>query len=375
MDIAFLKDLRRKLHQQPELSGMEVHTSAVMEAHAELFRPDKLLRFGNTGLGFVFSAEEAGPITVFRAELDALPIEEINDVAYRSTRKGVSHSCGHDGHMTIMAGLLERIAERRPLKGSVVILLQPAEETGQGAKQLMDDPAFRELAPDRIFALHNIPGEELHKILVREEVFAAASSGMTIHLHGKSSHAGEPEKGINPANCIAEIIRLVEEENKAQGRYSDLCFATIINIQLGEIAFGTSPGEATVRLTLRAYLDKDIERLKSRITDKVEVIAREEGIRPEIFYSEEFPATRNDTECVQFILTAARENDLDIQEMDVPFSWSEDFSYYTRSFKGGFFGIGAGRDHPALHNPDYDFPDEIITTGIQVFYSIYNQIH
>jgi amidohydrolase len=367
--------LRHELHKYPELSNKEFETSGRIAVFFENLFPDQVIKLGDTGLAFVFNGKESGKTLMFRAELDALPIAETNNMPYASVHKGIAHVCGHDGHMAILSGLAKKISAHRPLKGKVVLLFQPAEEVEQGAYDVVNHPDFSKIQPDYILALHNIPGEEKHKILIKEDSFAAASKGLTVKLYGKTSHAAEPENGINPAQAISKIIQELHQLRNRKNQFEDLILLTIIHIQLGEIAFGTSPGYAEIRLTLRSFNNNDMELLSGHTEQIIKKIAREEKLKLTLEYSEVFPATVNDKECVEFIQEAAGENQLALESISKPYKWSEDFGYYTQKYKGGFFGLGAGINQAALHNPNYNFPDEIINTGINMFYSIYHKIN
>lgn len=367
--------LRHDLHQYPELSNKEFATAKRITDFIKRFSPDKTINLSKTGKAFVFNGSKNGDTVIFRAELDALPIHEKNKLPYISRNAGVAHSCGHDGHMAIIAGLAKKIAANPPVKGRAVLLFQPAEEVEQGANDVVNDPEFQKIEPDYIFALHNIPGVAKHKILLKYGSFAAASKGMTVKLFGKTSHAAEPEKGINPDYAIANIIKELHNLISDKKQFSDLTLLTIINIQLGEIAFGTSPGYAEIRITLRAFENKDMQLLTQKAEEIINRNARDEKLKCEILYSEVFPATVNDADCVTYIQEAAKINKLQTQFLSKPFKWSEDFGYYTEKYKGGFFGIGSGEKQPAIHNPDFNFPDDIIETGIHVFYSIYQNIN
>ena len=367
--------LRQELHKYPELSNKEFETSGRIASFFQNLSPDQIIKLGSTGLAFVFNGKESGKTVMFRAELDALPIAETNNLTYASANNGVAHSCGHDGHMAIISGLAKKISDHRPQKGKVVLLFQPAEEVEQGACDVVNHPEFSKIEPDYIFALHNIPGEEMHKILIKEGSFAAASKGLTVKLYGKTSHAAEPENGINPANAISKVIQELHLLRNRKTQFEDLILLTIINIQLGEIAFGTSPGYAEIRITLRSFKNNDMDLLTTETEQIIKRIAEEENLKCTLEYSEVFPATVNHKECVELIQESARENQLSIETISKPFKWSEDFGYYTEKYKGGFFGLGAGINQSALHNPNYNFPDEIIKTGINTFFSIYYKIN
>jgi amidohydrolase len=311
---------------------------------------------------------------MFRCELDGLPIDEKNTIPYRSVHEGKAHLCGHDGHMAMVAGLAFYLAEQRPSKGRVILLFQPSEETGKGADQILHDPVFREIEPDYIFAIHNLPGYPLHQVVLSSGHFAAASSGMVIELTGKSSHAAEPEKGINPGFAMAQIIQGVNDLMKARPNFKDLVLATPIHMRLGRLAYGTSPGDGVLHLTLRSYLNDDMEKLKSELTWLIKSIADREKLTINFYYEEEFPATINDSEYARVIDKIAKQENLKSSFLTKPFKWSEDFGHFLAKYKGALIGLGSGKDQPALHNPDYDFPDSLIPTGLSLFKGIYEHI-
>ncbi len=368
--------LRQKLHQNPELSGKECLTANCIVEFLEKYDPtDIITELGGTGIAAIFDGiRKDGPTVLFRAELDALPIKDINDSPYKSLNEGISHKCGHDGHMAILTGLAALLHKHKLPKGRVILLFQPAEETGQGALAVLEDKRFSTLKPDYVFALHNLPGIQESKIVVRNNTFAAASTGMVITLQGKSSHAAEPENGLNPGQAMAEIIlefnRLILDKDK----FKDLTLLTVIHARLGEVAFGTNPGFATVMATLRSFQQEDLILLKQLTSDTVKTIAAKYKLVFTIDYVEEFPATVNDDSAVNIIRKAAEKNKLETQEAVQPFKWSEDFGYFTNKYKGALFGLGAGSDQAQLHHAHYDFPDAIIPTGSAMFYTIASEI-
>jgi len=365
--------LRHLLHQNPELSNKEYKTSKTILEFIKKYSPDEIIKLSNTGLAFIFKSNKEGKTLMFRAELDALPITERNSIKYISKEKGVAHSCGHDGHMAILVRLAQKISNNRPKKGKVVFLFQPAEEVEQGAKDIVDDCNFQKIKPDYIFALHNIPGEKKNTILVKSDSFSASSKGLIVKLLGKTSHAAEPQFGINPAIAISKIIKKLNALNKKM--FKDFTLISIVYIKSGEIAFGISPGYAELHITLRAYENEDMKLLSIESEKIIAAISKEEKLNYTISYCEIFPAIVNDKECVKLVIKSADENKLEVKTMEKPFNWSEDFGYYTEKFKGGFFGLGAGVDQPALHNPNYDFPDDIIETGSNIFFSIYKLLN
>ncbi|UII30887.1 amidohydrolase [Fulvivirga ulvae] len=370
-----LQQLRKELHQEPEVSGEEKKTALKIKHFIEQFGPDEVLtEIGGDGMVFFFDGSEPGPTVMIRAELDGLPIEEINDVPHRSKTEGKAHLCGHDGHMTMVAGLAPLLADQRPEKGRIALLFQPAEETGEGAGRMIGDNAFEGLKVDYIFALHNLPGFSKNEIIVKDGVFAAASKGLIIELQGKTSHAAEPHNGISPAIAVAEIIKLIENAPSALSDLKDFTLATVVHARLGDRAFGVTPGKAVVMATIRAYHDEDLARLEDEIEKNTKVIAEKYKLKVQISDTEIFSSTLSDKNCCEYIKNAARQLNLSVTEIEQPFRWSEDFGLFTQKFKGALFGLGSGEDMPDLHNPNYDFPDEILSTGILMFHNIINQL-
>ncbi|PLX10102.1 MAG: amidohydrolase [Marinilabiliales bacterium] len=368
-------NLRHDLHKHPEVSNNEYETSKRISEFFKNLKPDKELSLGNTSKLFIFDSKTEGNITIFRSELDALPISENTYLDYSSIHKNVAHSCGHDGHMAIISALAQKIAEDRPKKGKVALLFQAAEEVEQGARDIVNNPDFKTLKPDYIFGLHNVPGKELHKIIIKENSFSAASKGMTIHLEGETSHAAEPEKGVNPALAVSKIIKKLNQLISKKELFTDLTLLTFIYIRLGEISFGTSAGKAEMGITLRSFENSDIELLTEKVEEIITNVCKEENLKLKMEYDEVFPATVNNKHCNSLILNAANQNEFNVEHIEEPFRWSEDFGYYSQKYNCGFFGLGSGLKQPALHNSDYNFPDEIIETGANMFFKIYKQLN
>ncbi len=370
-----LINFRRDLHRHPEISEEESATAARVKKFINDFEPDRIAEgVGGHGLIAEFSSGREGPSLMFRCELDALPIREKNDITYASAIPGKGHLCGHDGHMAMVAGLGRHLMNNPPTRGRVMLLFQPSEENGKGAEAVLNDPLFKDFEPDHIFALHNLPGYPLHHVVVSKDHFAAASSGMRISLEGRSSHAAEPEKGINPGFGMAGMIMAFRDVMKIERYFRDFVLITPIHARLGKVAYGTSPGEGVIHLTLRSYRNDDMSLLKKELEGLVMTIAEREKLSFEMIYEEVFPATINDAACSGLIETAAANLKLGIETIAQPFRWSEDFGHFTAKFPGAIFGLGSGESQPALHNPDYDFPDALIPTGIKLYQEIYRQI-
>lgn len=371
LDLNQLYTLRHKLHQFPELSGQEEKTANTIEEFLSPAGPSKIIRnIGGHGIAFIYDSGKPGPYIGFRCELDALPIQEIQKKTYCSGNKGISHKCGHDGHMTILAGLGLWLQKTPLPAGKVLLLYQPAEETGQGAPSVMEDPKWNEIKPEWLFGLHNIPGYPEGTVVCKDGPFCAASKGLLLKLKGTTSHAAEPEKGNNPNHALAHIMLGLQALPNLNGAYKQPVLLTPVYAHLGEKAFGTSAGAAEFGATLRSFEEADINRLTSMAEDIIREKAAEQGLEYEISYEEVFPATVNFPPAAGFIRISAKEAGLNIVETTVPFRWSEDFGWYSRDCKTAFAGLGAGEKQPALHHPDYDFPDQIILPGLELFTGI-----
>lgn len=370
-----LRTLRGELHRCAEAAHAERETAVRIRATLSQTNPDALHgSLGGHGLVAEYRGRAPGPTLLLRCELDAVPIPEGQGAPHASQTPGYSHKCGHDGHMTIMVGLARRLSAARPLSGRVLLLFQPAEETGEGARRILEDPAFAELRPDWAFALHNLPGYRLGHVLLRSGTFACGSRGLAIYLTGATSHAAEPEAGRSPARAIARLIEGVGRLSGVRRDPAESALATVIHARLGEEAFGTSPGEGVVMVTLRGATEAVIDRLEEACRRLASDEARAHQLELHIEKREPFPVTINDPEAVTAVRAAARRAELTTTDLPHPFKWSEDFGHFTNLCRGALFGLGAGRDHPALHHPSYDFPDELLEPGITLLDELIAQI-
>lgn len=365
-----LLSLRKQLHQNPELSGQEKETSSTLESFLRQTSPQKLITgLGGYGLAGVYVFDTKGPTILVRADMDALPIEEVNTFGHKSRNPGVSHKCGHDGHSAVLAGLALALAHKPLNAGRVVLLFQPEEETGQGAAKVIADEAFRMIQPDFALAWHNLPGYEKAAVVLREGPFAAASTGMIVKIAGASSHAAHPEQGNSPAAMLAEaMLQLPRIPSLKADLFQDFALATIIHAKLGEVAFGTNPGKAVLMATLRTFLNADMKVLKKQAEILCKTLAEEHKLKIEIEWTEEFPATINNPDLVKTIARVSENLGEKVIHIEEPFRWSEDFGHFTSHFKAALLGMGSGTDSPGLHNSDYDFPDEILPHAVQVLY-------
>ncbi len=367
-DIAELTAFRRRLHEQPEISNEEEQTAIEVVSFLTPTEPDQILTgLGGHGVAAIYDSGRPGPTVLFRSELDALPIEETGDVPHRSRVPGKSHMCGHEGHTTILAALGRQFGRQRPASGRVVLMFQPAEETGNGAAGVVADPRYDTILPDYAFSLHNLPGTPLGHVRLKEGVVNCASRGIRIVLGGKTAHSSMPETGVSPMNAVSVLMPALT--GLGGGRFSDDDFAmvTVTHVSMGEAVFGIAPGRAEVWATLRTRLDERMAALAAAAEAMAREAASRSGLTCEIDYHEIFVASLNHPEAVAELRKAMDAEGVTHDDAELPMRASEDFGHFGHRSKSAMLFLGAGTDHPQLHNPDYDFPDDLIPIGARIF--------
>ena len=368
-NITYLTEVRQALHQRPEISGEEKQTAARIIQELKQAGADQIWEnLGGYGVAAAFRGAQPGPTVLFRCELDALPITEQSTLSYCSEIDGKAHLCGHDGHMCIVLGVALGLVER-PTHGRVILLFQPAEETGFGAQAVINDPRWPEIRPDYAFAYHNVPGRPLAEIGVHVGTATCASRGMQIIFHGKSSHAAAPEDGVSPAAAMADLMLKIPRLGSGNITDADFSLSTLTHARLGRPTFGVAPGEGELRVTLRSRTNERMDEMIATIQAMLDEIAS--PLKTEIFWHDVFPAATNSLDATDIAKNAASARKLDIHEMQNPMKWSEDFGHIgLDGASATMLFLGAGIDQPQLHNPDYDFPDALLVVGAELLLEI-----
>lgn len=367
-DLVELTEFRRALHQKPEVSGEEVETARTIVSALRPLSPSRILTgLGGHGVAALFDSGKPGPTVLFRAELDGLPIEELSDSPWRSQIPGKGHLCGHDGHMTMLFAL-GRLLSRKPVaSGRVVLMFQPAEEDGSGARAVVADPAFAEIAPDWAFAIHNEPGRAFGYVSTRAGLINCASRGLAIKLSGKTAHAANPEDGLSPARTVSDLIPALSALGTGGALDDTFRLATVTHARIGEATFGIAPGDAVVHVTLRTARDEAMEDMATEARSLAEGLAQRDGLAVSFEVRDDFAASINDAEATAVAVAAMDAVGVTNGDDGLPMRASEDFGVFGWGAKAAMLCLGPGEDHAALHNPDYDFPDDLIPIGAAIF--------
>lgn len=364
-----LVTLRGSLAACPEVAGSEVMTSTLIANFLHSYAPDTLLtHLGGYGIAAVYEGESPGPTVMIRCELDGLPVEEADKNQWLVPGANIAHRCGHDGHMAIVAGLAPVLHRAPPNCGRVVLLFQPAEETGAGALAIIGDPNFKKIRPHCAMTLHNLPGFPMGHIVYRRGTFASASVGMKVRLLGQASHAAEPEKARSPANAVRHLLAELPQLSRVTD--TPYCMLTLTHAQLGLMSFGLTPGEATVCATLRAASSARLKILRRAAEQCVRDCAAAELLFAEVEWLQDFPATVNDDALVDALERVCLDTGIMANEIPKPFRWSEDFGHFSDICPILHFGLGIGEHAPGLHQPDYEFCDDTILVAVSGFYEM-----
>jgi hippurate hydrolase len=367
-----IKQWRKLIHSQPELGFNEFKTSAFIVQKLESFGIGVHKGLGGTGVVGTLKNGE-GPTIGLRADIDALPIEEQNNIEHKSTHANCMHACGHDGHTSIMLGTAKYLSENRNFNGTVHFIFQPAEEVLGGAKKMIDDGLFEKFPMDEVYGLHNWPGLPLGEIAVNDGPMMASFDTFEITLMGKGTHAAMPHLGADPIVAGAALITNIQ--SIISRRISPLKPGVISVTQMnGGDTTNVIPDHVILKGTVRSF-DMDVRQsMQNMLTEMVTTLPPLYGVTGEIDYHIRYPVTTNNHDAYQAIKDAAvRALGADKVNTAVePSMASEDFSFMSQKVKGAYFWLGVDGQTPSkpLHNARYDFNDNAIEVGIKVWLSL-----
>ena len=371
-----LASLRQKIHRHPELGFEEFQTSKLVADNLKSCGIDVLTGIGGTGVVGVLSNGSSARAIALRADMDALPIQEETKLSYSSTVDHKMHACGHDGHTTMLIGAAKYLAATKQFNGTVYFVFQPAEEGLGGARAMISDGLFSRCPVSSIYAMHNLPGIPAGQFGFRTGPIMAGADNFDIRIQGKGGHAAWPHTTIDPITIQAQIVNSLQT---VVSRHVDPLKNAVVSVTqvVGGTAYNVIPDEVRIGGSLR-YFEEDVA---SQCRESIEKIASAAcmgfGARCDCEFTTIFQPTRNTDEYVQKAARAAervvgRDNVL----LGTPaLMGSEDFGYMLEEVPGCYLFIGNGNEkqHSMLHNPSYDFNDEVLSIGASFWASLVEQ--
>ncbi len=360
---------RHDLHAHPELCYEEHRTADLVAAKLTSFGCDAVTRgVGRTGVVATIRAGTSPRAIGLRADMDALPLTELNEFTHRSCHPGKMHACGHDGHTAMLLGTARYLAETRAFDGTAYLIFQPAEEGGAGAKAMIDDGLFERFPVDAVYSLHNRSGLPVGRFLARSGPTMASVDTFDIVLTGKGAHSARPELGIDPIVAAAQTVMALQTIVARQVAALDSAVVSVTQIVGGE-AYNIIPEQVTLRGTIRSYRPETRLRLKRRIREIAEATATACGATAQVVIGDGYPALVNHERETRVAADAAAEivGEANVDRTAEPTMASEDFSYMLEARPGAhlFVGNGEGREH--VHHPRYDFNDAVLPFGASYF--------
>ncbi|MFS8038285.1 M20 aminoacylase family protein [Xanthobacter sp. AM11] len=355
---------RQDFHRHPELMYDLPRTSGTVAELLRAFGCDEVATgLGGTGVVAVVHGREPGRMIGLRADMDALPILERTGAAYASQTPGRMHACGHDGHTAMLLGAARHLAETRAFAGTAVLIFQPAEEGGAGAKAMMDDGLFSRFPVDEVYGMHNLPGLEVGRFAMRPGAIMASADHIDITVEGRGAHAARPNQGVDVVLAGAAIVTALQQ---VVSRNVDPLHSAVVSICMfhaGE-ADNVLPPVAKLGGTARS-LDPQVRlHLRERVREVAQGVAAAYGATATVEFSEGYPVTSNHADQTAFAAEVAREiaGGAAVDPVAPPLMAAEDFAFMLEAKPGAYIFIGNGPS-AGLHHPQYDFADGAIAYG------------
>ena len=357
---------RHDLHAHPELMYDVHRTAATVAEKLKAFGCDEVVTgIGRTGVvGLIRGNKGDGHKVIgLRADMDALPIEEANDVPYKSTVPGKMHACGHDGHTAMLLGAARYLAETRNFAGTAVVIFQPAEEGGAGGKAMVQDGLMERFGVEQVYGMHNFPGLPVGEFAIRPGPIMAAADRLTIEIEGKGGHAARPHLSIDTVLVGAQIINQIQS---IVSRNVDPLQSAVVSICMFHAGSTDNviPQTALLKGTARSLDPKVRDLLEARIHAVVEGTAALYGATAKLTYKRDYPVLRNHERETSFAASVAADvvGGPHVNTAMVPVMGAEDFSFMLEERPGAFIFVGNGPS-AGLHHPAYNFNDEVIPIG------------
>ncbi len=376
-----LRRIRQDLHANPELGFEEVRTSRRVCEELEKYGVDEIhTGIGKTGVVGVVHGKKnnSGRLIGLRADMDALPMAEDNDFAWKSLKPGLMHGCGHDGHTTMLLGAARFLAATRDFDGTAICIFQPGEEGYAGARAMIQDGLFTRFPVDSVYAMHNWPSLPVGKIGLNPGPMMAAADRIAIKVTGRGGHGAHAYMAIDPVLVSAHIITAIQSIVSRNVSPIDQAVISICAVQAGDLqAMSVIPGQATLVGTVRTFSKSVQDLIERRLQELVPAVAAGFGAQAEVTYERIYPATINSIRESEYALNVAKS--LVGQENVIPdltpSMGAEDFSFMLEQKPGAYMRIGqSGAESGCfLHNTRYDFNDEILPLGASLYASLATQ--
>jgi hippurate hydrolase len=374
-----LTALRRDLHAHPELGFEEHYTSARVVEAMKVCGVDEIhTGIGKTGVVAIIHGRQrnSGRMIGLRADMDALPMSEQNDFAWKSAKQGMMHGCGHDGHTAMLVGAARYLAETRSFDGTAVLVFQPGEEGYAGAKAMVEDGLFDRFPVEAIFAMHNWPSMKPGTIGINMGAMMAAADRVQIEVTGKGGHGAHPYLAIDPVLVSAHIITAAQSIVSRNVRPIDSAVVSLCAINAGDLhAMSVIPGSATIVGTIRTFKTEVQALVERRLQEIASAVALGFGATASVKYERSYPATINTPDEAAFAADVA-ESLVGPEHVDrdmEPSMGAEDFSFMLQNKPGAYLRLGQGSENCFLHNARYDFNDDVLPLGSALHASLVEQ--
>ncbi|HEY0201487.1 MAG TPA: M20 aminoacylase family protein [Burkholderiaceae bacterium] len=364
-----LTALRRDLHAHPELGFEEVYTNARVREALRVCGVDEVFDgIGRTGVVAMVRGRStaSGRMIGLRADMDALPMAERNDFAWKSARQGLMHGCGHDGHVAMLLGAARYLAATRDFDGTAVLIFQPGEEGFAGARAMIADGLFDRFPVEAVYAMHNWPALKPGTIGLNTGPMMAAADRVTIDITGRGGHGAHPYQTVDTVLVAAHIITAVQSIVARNVRPIDSGVISLCAMQAGDLgAMSVLPGKATLVGTVRSFHPDVQELMERRLRELCSAVALGFGASATVNYERIYPATVNSEREARFAADVAERivgSAHVVRDLE-PSMGAEDFSFMLQVKPGAYLRIGQGADNALLHESRYDFNDEILPLG------------
>ena len=375
-----LTAFRRDLHAHPELGFEEIYTAGRIQEALRLCGVDEVhTGIGKTGVvGLIRGRSNgSGRMIGLRADMDALTMSETNEFPWKSTRNGMMHGCGHDGHVAMLVGAARYLAETRNFDGTAVLIFQPGEEGFAGAKAMIEDGLFQRFPVEAVYAMHNWPGLKPGCFGIRHHAMMAAADRVTIEITGKGGHGAHPYLAVDPVLVAAHIITAVQSIVSRNVKAYDGAVVSLCAMQAGDLhAMSVIPGKATLVGTVRTFRAEVQDLVERRLSELCSAVALGFGATATVHYERIYPATINTPRETEFAADVAESlvgPEHVVRDMD-PSMGAEDFSFMLQVKPGAYLRIGQGGEGSCmLHMTRYDFNDDILPLGSAMHASLVEQ--